>query len=108
MTKEELKEAKKNLIEAIVKLDLCWGHHQDGSDLYADKSRLFNVMINEVPWKLREIIRKIQKELGITMENPDWNCDSCGLPRKYGGPCGECGDIRQIEEDKINEERKKI
>jgi len=85
MNKEEVKE---NLIRAIVKLDNCWCHHQEGSDLIVDKSKLFSIVFNEVKPLLKDSLNKVVGEI-----KSKHYCSVCGLPSKPGGKCKECKDL---------------
>lgn len=55
MNKDKVKE---NLIRSVIKLEQCWGHHDDGSELMVNQRELFNIMYNKVPRLLREALEE--------------------------------------------------
>jgi hypothetical protein len=88
MSIEKLKRCRKELLDAIHKLDNCWGHHQDGSDLMVSNSELFNIVFNDVMHNIRKPLKRIDDMLGGT--NGNSKCVSCGLPKNNGSLCPHC------------------
>jgi len=96
MNQDDFRRWRKNLIKVSLKLENCWGHHGDGSDLLVNEHELFNIVYNEIKPLLRKTIQEIHSETG-DKAGKDWNCDNCGIKRDYGGGCKYCEEASKKE-----------
>jgi len=100
--KEDKEIIKEDIIRAITKLDNCWAHHLDGSDLLINNHQLFSIVFNGVLPLLRDALKRVAKPT-----RKRCTCNTCGLPHSPGGPCEECHGYWMDEFYKMAEEKLK-
>jgi hypothetical protein len=89
MLNKDLRKWKTNLIKAANKLDSCWCHHQDGSNLIVNEHQLFSIVFNEISPLLKTTIKEIHKQTNDET-GKDFDCDVCGITHNYGSACKNC------------------